>query len=84
MSLTIYGKTWKWLSRNDQQPTWQSLKNCKNNNVQILYNRDVQNFETYSERLTAVITTKGDSNMYWLRGVNKFAKMSKNMFSLYR
>ena len=29
--------------------------------------------ETYPERLTAVIAAEGDSNMYWLRGVNAYA-----------
>ena len=40
--LRIYGKTWKWLSSNDQQPIWQSLKNFEKNNGQMLYNPGVQ------------------------------------------
>jgi hypothetical protein len=42
MILKIYGKTWKWLSSNDQQPTWQSLNNYFKNNGQILCNPFVQ------------------------------------------
>ena len=30
--MKIYGKTWKWLSSNDQQPIWQSLNNVLKNN----------------------------------------------------
>ena len=39
----MYGKTWKWLSNKDQQPTWQSLKNL-DVNMQILYNPGIESF----------------------------------------
>ena len=64
--------------------------------MQILSNPGVEKFlETYPERITAVITAKGDSNMYWLRDVNtyvneiflyfiinNFGNISKIMFSI--
>jgi hypothetical protein len=41
------------------------LEESKNNNGQILYNPGLQSSEeTYPERLQAVISAKGDSNMY--------------------
>ena len=49
ISFKIYGKTWKWLSSNDQQPTWQSVNAFLNNNVHILYrSRCVNLLETHS------------------------------------
>ena len=69
----IYGKTWKWLSSNDQQPIWQSLIYLifLKHNGQMLHNPSVEGFlETYPERLTAVIAAKDASTKYWLGGVN--------------
>jgi hypothetical protein len=41
--MKIYGKTWKWLSSNEQQPIWQSLNNFFNNkNGQMVYNPGVE------------------------------------------
>ena len=60
-----FGKTWKWFSSNDQQHIWQSLKNLENNKwVNIVQSRCVKLLETYPEKLTAVISANGDSNMY--------------------
>jgi hypothetical protein len=64
--LKIYGKTWKWLSSNEQ-PVWQSLKNLENNNGQMLYNTGVEKLlETYPERLTAVITLQSIDSGVWI------------------
>jgi hypothetical protein len=70
------------------------ISNSLKKRANIVQSKCAKLLETYSERLTAVITAKGDSNMYWLRGVNTYvneiflyfifnkrAKMSKNMFS---
>ena len=38
----------------------------------IVQSRCAKLLETYPERLTAVKAAKGDSNMYWLRGVIKY------------
>ena len=54
----------KWLSSNDQQPTWQDLNNKKKkNNANIVQSRCAKLLKTYLERHTAVIAAKDDSNM---------------------
>jgi hypothetical protein len=82
------GKTWKWLSSNDQSPIWQSLKN---------FTRMISTSCTIQVwKAPAVIAAKGASTKYWLRGVNNhvnkiflyyifyiFADISKNTFHLW-
>ena len=60
-----------WLSTNDQQPI---QLNFEKSNGQMLLNPGVESYylAIYSERLTAVIAAKGDSKMYWIRGVNSY------------
>jgi hypothetical protein len=52
----IYGKTWTWLSSNNQQPIWQNMNIFENNKWEIAQSRCEQHWETYI--LTAVIAAK--------------------------
>jgi hypothetical protein len=40
--LENYGKAYKWLSSDDQQTIWQSLKNFEKNDGQMLHNPGVE------------------------------------------
>ena len=48
--LKIYSKTWKWLSSNDQQPIWQSLKNFENKNGQTMHNPGVERCQRLTQK----------------------------------
>jgi hypothetical protein len=88
----------KWLSSNDQQSFWQSLKNCLNNNYcTIQVGKALKDWPRKTHNCNS---SQVDDNIYWLRGVNTyvneiflyfflyfisniFTKMSKNIFSLW-